>query len=232
MPIRNPKNIIEINKKKFDWRYQLPAVKWSRKNIFFDENNNTINPLYYEIFEQYLIYKWIKPKDVVLEIGGRYGVVSCSINSILENKKNHVVVEPDDSILNALKKNKKNFQAEFKICKNPISNFPLYFTKKGFASNVNKHKNADSQLIKTITFKQFINKYKLNFNVLVLDCEGCMFNLFEENPDLYKILKLIIFEKDNIENCDYEKITSNLILNKFIKVDNLLNDFQQVWTKK
>ena len=46
---------------------------------------------------------------------------------MLNNKKNHVVVEPDKSVHNALSKNKKNCNAKFTICKKAISNIPLEF---------------------------------------------------------------------------------------------------------
>jgi len=60
-----------------------------------------INPYYYETFEQYLILKYIKPNDIVLEIGARYGIVSNTINLLLDNKKNHIVVEPDLEVIPA-----------------------------------------------------------------------------------------------------------------------------------
>jgi FkbM family methyltransferase len=152
---------------------------------------------------------------------------------MLENKKNHVVIEPDQTVLTSLKKNKKNFKAKFNILTTPISNFPLYFIKNGLGSFVTKNNNDNINTIKikTITYKKLLDKYKLKFNVLILDCEGCMFNLFEENPELYKTLELIIFEKDNEKNCDYVKIIKNLKLNNFVLIDNLLNGFQQVWIK-
>jgi hypothetical protein len=40
------------------------------------------------MFEQYLITKWVKPTDVVLEIGARYGIASYTIQTILNDKKN------------------------------------------------------------------------------------------------------------------------------------------------
>jgi hypothetical protein len=108
----NPKEnqIIKIEKYS-NWKNQLPVV--ARKNLI-DKNGVKINPYYYETFEQYLMLKYIKPTDIVLEIGARYGIVSNTINLLLNNKKNHVVVEPDLEVIPALKKIKKlliqNFQ--------------------------------------------------------------------------------------------------------------------------
>ena len=42
---------------------------------------------------------------------------------------------------------------------------------------------------------------------------------------------MIIFEKDRLENKYYEQMYKKLIKKNFIKVDSILNDFQQVWIK-
>ena len=93
---RIAKDIIPISKTSFEWRKVLPAVVASKKKSFLNDKMISINPFYYEIFEQYLITKWIKPNDKVLELGGRLGVVSFTIQSILHKKENHVVVEPNE----------------------------------------------------------------------------------------------------------------------------------------
>ena len=41
--------------------------------------------------------------------------------------------------------------------------------------------NNDS-LIPSYSLEEIINKYKLQFNVLVADCEGCLCDFFKENP--------------------------------------------------
>jgi hypothetical protein len=96
----NPKEnqIIKIEKYS-NWKNQLPVIV-ARKTLI-DKNGVKINPYYYETFEQYLILKYIKPNDIVLEIGARYGIVSNTINLLLDNKKNHIVVEPDLEVIPA-----------------------------------------------------------------------------------------------------------------------------------
>ena len=232
--MRIPNKIVEItqnNKSNHAWRRDLPLIKSKKK--FFDENNNPINPYYHEKFEQYFAHKWIKDNDIVLELGGRYGVVACTVNSILNNKKNHVVIEPDKSVLDALKKNKKNYGAEFYICEKAISNKPLKFIKYGIGSFTEESKN---KLLKnnnvSIKFKDFMDKYNLNFNVLIADCEGCLYSFMNEIPlKLFKNINMIIFEKDRLNIEHYNEIYQKLIKKKFINVDSILDGFQQVWVK-
>lgn len=54
---------------------------------FYDEYNIKIDHFSKERSEQELAYKYVKKNDIVLELGARYGTVSCAINSKLVNKK-------------------------------------------------------------------------------------------------------------------------------------------------
>ena len=96
---------------------------------YYDESNNIINHKNTERTEQTMAYEFIEPNDIVLELGGRYGTVSNSINYKLNNKTNHVVVEPDTLIIPALTKNKQNYQ---------------YYIENSYISNKNKKITGES----------------------------------------------------------------------------------------
>ena len=64
--------------------------------------------------------------------------------------------------------------------------------------------------------------------MLVADCEGFLEVFFDENPDFYDNLRLIIFEADYAEKCNYDKIRNNLQQKGFTK---LLEGHQNVWMK-
>ena len=87
---------------------------------------------------------------------------------------------------------------------------------------------SDTTNIPSYSLDEIINKYNLNFNVLVADCEGFLEVFFDENPNFYDNLRLIIFEADYPQKCDYEKIRNNLRKRQFKK---LLDGFQNVWIK-
>ena len=70
--------------------------------------------------------------------------------------------------------------------------------------------------------------YNLKFNTLVADCEGCLETLFDENPRLYKDLRLVIFEKDYPDKCNYDKVIENLKKNNY---KELVSGFHSVWKK-
>ena len=195
-----------------------------------DLNGNKIDTTLIEKPEQDLANQYILEKDVVLELGARYGSVSCVINSKLNNKKNQVVVEPDSRVWNALEQNKINNNCEFNIVKGFISNKKLDLTNldnclDGYGSTFVENTNTK---IQSYSLDEIKKKYDLNFNVLVADCEGFLEVFFDENPSFYDNLRLIIFEADYPDKCNYDKIKNKLMEKNFYKI---LEGHQNVWIK-
>ena len=197
---------------------------------FYDENNNKIDNEYWEKNEQDLVKKYIKSTDVVLELGARYGTVSCTINKILNNQHNQVSVEPDERVWDALENNKKINDCHFNIIKGFISNNKLNLVNKNECIGYGTSSVIDiNSSIKSYTLNEIKEIYNLSFNVLVADCEGFLEDFFEENPNIYNEIRLIIFEADYPEKCDYIKIKDILRIKNFI---NLLDGHQNVWIKE
>ena len=231
-------------------RRQFPILLHSRRNIsipkstkniqnntsflssfnIVDLHDNKVDIEHIEKHEQDLVSKYILENDVVLELGARYGSVSCIINSKLINKNNQVVVEPDNRVWNALEKNRINNNCEFNIVKGFISNKKLSLTNldvcmDGYGATFIEDSNT---IISSYSLNEIMNKYNLKFNVLVADCEGFLEVFFDENPEFYNNLRLIIFEADYVEKCNYDKIKNNLRKNNFKK---LLEGYQNVWVR-
>jgi FkbM family methyltransferase len=196
--------------------------------IFFDNNNNLIDTNTIEKQEQDLANKYILPSDVVLELGARYGTVSCTINKKLFNKSNQVVVEPDSRVWESLEKNKNNNNCHFNIVKGFISDVKLDVQhmddEYGTTSIINENSTIDCYTLQEIKEKYNIQK----FNFLIADCEGGLGLFLRENPSLYNDIRMIIFEADYPEKCDYNLIKNNLRLFGFTKIED---GFQNVWIK-
>lgn len=195
-----------------------------------DNEGNKIDIYDIENIEQKLVSQYILPDDIVLELGARYGSVSCAINNKLYNKYNQVVVEPDDRVWNALENNKTRNNCHFNIIKGFISNKMLDLTnldefKGGYGATFVENNNT---AIPSYSLDEIKQKYNLEFNVLIADCEGFLEVFFDENPKIYDNLRLIIFEADYAEKCNYDKIRKNLYNNNFTK---LLEGHQNVWIK-
>ena len=238
MTERKPNNIdITTN----GWKSLLPVVKFiENNNKLVNENmtsvaNTKYDPWKHEIYEQYLAFKWIHENDNVLELGARLGFVSITINSILKNKHNHIVIEPNINIIKALKFNKKKTKSKFKIFNKIISNKSIIFSIQD-----SQFGNLSNNIIsnKIISFKSITDKYDFKFNVVISDSEICIENFFIENEYVLRYLDLIIFKKDNMNICNYIKIFQLFKQYNFILIEGLINDsdnpenyIHQVWIR-
>jgi len=180
--------------------------------------------------EQYVAHQYIQETDVVFELGARYGSVSCIINSKLQCKTNQVVVEPDERVWKALEKNRDANSCEFHIVKGFVSSKKLGLTELdcwygGYGAT---YVEQSDSTIPSYTMQEITERYNLNCNVLLADCEGFLECFFDENPDVYDGLRLIIFEADYPNTCNYTKIRTTLREKGFTEK---LHGHQNVWIK-
>lgn len=198
-----------------------------------DRHGNPVDIDTLERVEQDLAREYIKEDDVVFELGARYGSVSCVINSKLNCKTNQVVVEPDERVWEALERNRGVNNCEFHIVKGFVSSKKLGLTAIDSYDEYGTTFIEDkSSIIPSYTVEEIKEKYNLNFNVLVADCEGFLETFFDENPAFYDGLRLIIFEEDYPEKCNYGKIRNTLFEKGFTKVtENATGWGHSVWTK-
>ena len=195
-----------------------------------DQYGNPVDITVIETQEQALAKEYIEENDIVFELGARYGSVSCIINSKLKCKTNQVSVEPDERVWEALERNKKANNCEFHIVKGFVSAKKLGLTNLDYcyggygATCVDQ----DDSKIPSYTMEEFTKENNMRFNVLVADCEGFLERFFDENPTFYDTLRLVIFEADYPEKCNYDKIRDRLKEKGFIEK---LHGSQNVWIK-
>lgn len=200
--------------------YNENLVEYPEDLIYYNEKEELINHKVIESTEQRLSEKHIKPEDVVLELGARYGTVSCLVNRIINDKKNHYVVEPDNLVWNALEDNMEINECKFNIIKGVIS------------SKDNKYKLEGSGYAKTSVIDNTygvsqIETYEIPdapFNTLIADCEGYLETFYNENKDFFKKINKIIMECDMPDKCNYQYLLNELF-NIGFKVEEHVVEF-------
>uniref|UniRef100_A0A6C0IAS5 Methyltransferase FkbM domain-containing protein n=1 Tax=viral metagenome TaxID=1070528 RepID=A0A6C0IAS5_9ZZZZ len=194
--------------------------------IFVNEYGQIIPHQQLEITEQRQADTYINNEHIVLELGARYGTVSCIIN---KKTSKLVSVEPDERVHAALEYNMVSNGCYFNIIKGVISRTIMNLVAKdSYAGYGTISVKSDSSTIKSFTLEEIEETYSLHFNALVADCEGFLEQFFDKNPKLYCQLKLVIFEKDNCNTCNYDKIINNLRNNNFEQIED---GTHQVWHK-
>ena len=164
--------------------------------------------------------KHLKSNDIVLELGGSIGRNSCIINYCLENKKNHVVIEPSNKELNILKHNRNINNLQFNIENSAISKFPLY----SIGWKTNKENVIGSTSVNITTYDDIKKKYNLNFNTLIIDCEGTFVNMLKEFPDILSNIRLVIIEHDFNSQDDLSFFYKTMANNNFTIHDKYLKN--------
>ena len=196
-----------------------------------DEKGDPLQIASIEIADQALVKKFLLPSDKVLELGARYGIVSCLINSILQDKKAHVAVEPDERVWNALETNRQVNRCEFFIVKGFLSEKPLGLTKVNAAGGFGTTSFEDpSSKIPCFHLEVIKKEAQISdFTALVVDCEGCFGRFLLENLILLNSLRIILFEADGCSKPSYNEIRKILKEKGFVEKQK---GFHNAWVKE
>lgn len=166
--------------------------------------------------EQLMAMKYIKETDTVLEIGGNIGRNSCVIGSILNDDRRLVVLECGSLYAEQLEHNKINNYFNFHIEPSALSKVPLI--QKEWNTYVSNDIPPGFTKVNTITFTEICDKYNLNFNVLVADCEGALYQILKDEPNLLENIETIIIENDFTE-IEKKEYVHSVFLDKGFKLE-------------
>jgi FkbM family methyltransferase len=171
-----------------------------------------------EVPEQKMVVKYLTGNEKVLEIGGNIGRNSLVIAHILEdNQKNLVVLETDDNIAKQLIENRTLNKFTFNIENSALSKRNLI--QKGW-DTIESNKLLDGyKKVKTITLEELYSKYNIQFDTLVLDCEGAFYYILMDMPEILDNVKLIIMEND------YWDISKKHYIDSILKKNNFYVDY-------
>jgi FkbM family methyltransferase len=233
------KKRLEKNKiLKFNLKYSKPE-ELIIKNKLLDLHKNLkldFGNFSEEFPEQMMVIRYLKGDEKVLEIGGNIGRNSLIIASILNNNNNFVSLECDYNIFNQLKHNKEKNNLNFYIENSALSKRKLI--QKGWDTIPSEEVLADYKPVNIISWEELNNKYNINFDTLVLDCEGAFYYILMDMPEILNNIKLIVMENDYWDITKYNYVNNKLKENNFI-LDYFEkggwgpceNNFFEVWKK-
>lgn len=199
--------------------------------------------------EHQLVKRFIRPNDVVIEFGGRYGTTSCEIAKSLKNSGKLAVIEPDRSVWDLLSRNLHVNNCKASLVMGVLSHETLLFTSSGYATrtvvnpNVSeyyrrshkKHPSAEHTIVR-YSFAEVQKLLGSTINTILLDCEGCLPNVIGElkAPLENGSIRTILIEADmpkeggrmkiNNTDCqadcvDYDKFFDYLVSNNYKEMD-------------
>jgi len=193
-----------------------------------------------ELPEQMMAINYITGNEKVLEIGGNIGRNSLIISSLIKDSKNLVTLESDSEIALKLIENRDINNLHFHIENCALSKRKLI--QKDWNTIVSDELLPGYKKVNTITLKELNDKYNIEFDTLVLDCEGAFYYILLDMPELLNNIKLIIMEND-YRNYDHKLYIDNKLREENFEVvyshfggwDNTCpcyNNFFETWKKK
>ena len=151
--------------------------------------------------EQLMSARFLKGDERVLEIGGNIGRNSMVIASLLKDSKNLVVMETDANSACKLYENRDLNGFHFSIENSALSLRPLYQYKWQTIlydeyEALNEEEKPKWYPVNTISYTELKMKYQIEFDTLVLDCEGAFYWILRDMPEILDGIRLIIMEND------------------------------------
>lgn len=239
--------------KRYDYDVKC-TIKINIKNDtidIFDEKNvqYKLDSLYFhlklknglfihELPEQKMTMRTLTGNEKVLEIGGNIGRNSLIIGSILKDSKNLVVLETDKNIALQLKENRNINNLNFFIENSALSKRKLI--QKGWVTEVSDTLLDGYEWVNIINLEELKQKYSIEFDTLILDCEGAFYYILMDMPEILNNINTIIVENDYTQKDQQEYVERILKENNFyLEYSEGLDwygrsytpDFFQVWKK-
>jgi len=166
-----------------------------------------------ELPEQKLTLQYFTGNEQVLEIGGNIGRNSLIIGHILKDNTNFVTMESDEENALMLNNNRNLNNMKFHIESAALSSRKLI--QQGWVTEPSDILKEGYQWVNTITWKELNNKYNINFDTLILDCEGAFYYILKDTPEILNNIKLIIMENDYRIDSQKEYVDTILRENNF-----------------
>lgn len=168
-----------------------------------------------ELPEQKMAVRYLTGNEKVLEIGGNIGRNSCIIGRIL-NHSDFVTMECDQAIALQLIENRDLNKLTFHVENSALSKHKLI--QKGWDTMPSDILLDGYNWVQTITYEQLKIKYPIQFDTLILDCEGAFYYILKDMPEILDNIKLIIMEND-YHDYSHKEDVDDILHQKGFKVD-------------
>jgi len=152
-----------------------------------------------EIPEQLMSLRFLTGDEKVLEIGGNIGRNSLIIASILKKKNNQsmVTLESDAETALKLEENKNLNGFSFFVEPSALSKRKLIQGGRiGWETFESEEVLHGFKPVNTITLDELRAKYNIEFDTLVLDCEGAFYNILKDMPEVLDNIQKFFIEND------------------------------------
>ena len=204
-------------------------------NIIHNKLHIIYGSLNDELIEQKMTVKYLTGNEKVLEIGSNIGRNSLVIASIVNNN-NFLTLESDPDIFKQLQVNKNLNDFTFHIENSALSKRKLI--QQSWVTKPSNVLEEGFKWVNVVNWDELKLKYPINFDTLILDCEGAFYYILKDMPEILDNIKLIIMEND------YHDLSHKIYVDDVLCKNNFYNiykheggwghcycNFYEVWQK-
>lgn len=189
-----------------------------------------------EYAEQVMAVLYLKPEAKVLELGSNIGRNTLIAAYCLSDQRNLVTLECDPHSYKVLMQNR-----DLNNCTFRAENAALSYQKLiqlGWNTIPNDEVLPGYTSVNTITFEQLETKHDIQFDTMVVDCEGALYYILKDNPSMLDNITMLIMEND-YTNIDHKNYIDELMTSKGLSVvysrpgpwGACTKNFYEVWAK-
>jgi FkbM family methyltransferase len=210
----------------------LEKVKHIHKNVKFLGGD-----IFDEVPEQRMVAQFLNPKAKVLELGSNIGRNTIIISTILEDENNLVTLETDPRTARILDVNRRSNFMNFKIENSALSSRKLI--QRGWETIPSDVVHDGYTTVNVISYQGLIDKYNIEFDTLVVDCEGALYYIFQDFPNILNNIQMIIMENDYHDMEKKNFVDSFMVMNQFERIYSeeggwgpCFSFFYEVWKRR
>lgn len=148
----------------------------------------------WEWSEQAMSVEHLAPDSKVLELGSNIGRNTLIIASLLDDDRNLVTLECDPTSVAVLEQNRFVNRLHFQIEPSALSSRKLML--RGWETIPSEELREGYRWVSTITYEDLKKKYPINFDTLVIDCEGAIYYILQDTPAVLENISTILLESD------------------------------------
>ena len=141
----------------------------------------------------------VRPDDIVIEFGARYGTTSCRLASATRNSGRVVAVDPDRTVLRDLRSNLQKHRCSVAVLSGTVSDVPLALnTPRGGRTHYGTTSRVAAPgagAVGNMAFGALEASIGGQFTVALIDCEGCISHVAAAPGDLFGQVSLVLMEE-------------------------------------
>ena len=186
--------------------------------------------------EQLMVTSFLKQDAKVLELGSNIGRNTLTIATILSDQGNFVTMECDPNTCKTLRKNMDLNNYNFHIEESALSYRKLI--QRGWDTIPSDVVIPGYVSVNCLTYQELEAKYGIQFDTLVADCEGALYYIFSDYPDMLNNIDTVIMEND-YHNAAHKTAVDSILKSKDFSCiysrgggwGPCIGNFFEVWSK-